>query len=725
MKLLEELKRRNVFRVGLAYLVSIWLVLQVADLVLDSIRAPNWVMQLLLLSAAIGFPVALLFSWAFEVTPEGVKREHDVDRSKSVSAKAGRKLNFLITVMLAIAVVYFVADKWLLHENSTTGRSPVAGLEKSIAVLPFSNRSSVDEDAHFVDGIHDDILTGLAKLSGLDKVTSRTSAEQYRNTDKSILQIGQELGVATILEGGVQRAGNRVRINMQLINVKTDAHLWAETYERELTIESLFEIQSDITRKIVTALQAALTKNDEEQLASLPTTNLEAYDQFVLGRQEMTQRTAKSLAAALAYFEKAIELDANYALAYVGVADTLALQTVYSGQVQKESFKPRQDAIDKALRLDPRSGEAYAALGQLRREQENGEAAEAAFLRAIELSPNYATAYHWYSNFLGTDDRHEESLQQLRKALSLDPLASVLVSNLVDSLRLFGRIEEAKATLLDGIRRNPEFPSFYADMAGLLHAQGRLGESAAWLDRAIELNRSNVGFRLALCNIFVDLIEVDGAEDCLATLRADFPQFPESVFAYTKTGILMVTGETEAAVEYAEFVAAAEPSAQWILIEVYLSSSEWRKAQPILESLGPKFYADGEIVVSPSELVLAIQVASSLRDGDGFTERAHYLAGQALKTMSAMHRTRGIGYYFFDVPAHAARGDIRLAIDALRDAIDSGWRARWWSLRLPAYDPLVIDLQWGSKWNALISELEADIAVQRQWYEEHKNDPLF
>ncbi len=719
----QELKRRNVVRVGAGYTILAWLLLQVADVVLNNISAPRWVFQTVLLVLILGFPLALFFAWAFELTPEGIKREREVDRSKSVTAQTGRKLNFLITVMLAIAVVYFVADKWFLGEEPATGRPSVAALEKSIAVLPFSNRSAVLEDAHFVDGIHDDILTQLAKLSGIDKVISRTSTEQYRDTEKPMLQIGQELGVATILEGGVQRAGNRVRINMQLISAATDEHLWAETYDRELTVENLFAIQSEITREIVTALHAALTEDDKERLASMPTVSLEAYEQFVLGRQEMARRTAEALAEALAHFEKAIELDSNYALAYVGLADTMALQTDYSGKDSEASFGPRQATIDKALELDPGSGEAYAALAQLQVDQGNDDEAEASFLKAIELSPNYATAYHWYANLLGGDDnRREESLQRIRKALSLDPAAPVLVTSLAGRLRLLGRVEEAKATLLDGVKRDPEFPGHYASMANLLQLQGRLGEGAVWLGRAIELNPSDLYTRIFGCFMFVELDDSGAAENCLATLRTDFPQFPEAILAPVQTTVFVIKGETQTALDYAEEFAAAspDPDLQENLVFSYLLNAEWEKARPALERLVPKFYADGELVISPSEVYLAVNVAVTLTDGDGWSERAHYLAGQALDTMRSMHRTRGIGYGIMDVPAHAIRGDIPRAIAALREAIDSGWRDQWWVLRTPAYDAVFL----GPEWDALIAELEADIAAQRQWYYEHKDDPL-
>jgi TolB-like protein/Tfp pilus assembly protein PilF len=738
MSFFAELKRRNVFRVGIAYLVAAWLLMQIADVVLGNIAAPEWVFQVLMLFLAIGLPIAVIFAWAFEMTPEGLKRERDVDRSASITKNTGRKLDRVIIGVLAIAVIYFAADKWLGSKSSDAGDKPATALEKSIAVLPFSNRSSLTDDIHFVDGMHDDILTRLSKLPSLDKVISRTSTEQYRDTDKPMVQIGQELGVASILEGGVQRAGDRVRINMQLINAETDEHLWAETYDRELTIENLFAIQSEVAAEVARALDAVLSEEDKQRLESMPTSNLDAYNEYVLGRQEAAKRTAKAIAKALAHFEKAIELDPDYALAYVGVADSHALRREYAGVRKEDTFAPRREAIDKALDLDPLSGEAFAALGLLQLQQGDRVAAEESFLKAIDLSPNYATAYHWYANLLVADElsladeeRREEALRMLRKALSLDPAAPILTSNLAAHLRMFGRIEEAQATLLDGLKRNPDFPGFYANMASLLVQQGRIGEAAAWHDEAVRLNASNVGQRVFQCYLQVELDDPVAAQACLDDLRRDFPQLPESSLAGVRSAIYSLSGKPQMAVEYMERLDRNGPDQQTkgALAGAYIRNAEWSKARPVLEEFVPHFYSEDEVTVSQQEVNFAIAAAVTMREDGGWSRRAHYLCGEALETMMSMHRTRGVGYGINDVNAYAIRGEYSQMIAALRQAIDDGWRWGWWGLRGRDYQvalqerPLQPEQQ--SEWDALIAELEADIAKQRQWYVDHKDDPLF
>ncbi len=724
MSFLQELKRRNVYRVGIAYVVTAWLILQVADVILGNIEAPDGAFEFILVLLAVGFVLTLFLAWVFEITPDGVKRESEVDRSESITRTTGRKLDRFIIGILAVAVAYFAVDKWF------TGKL-AASIERSIAVLPFENRSAVPEDVYFVDGIHDDILTQIAKLSGIDKVISRTSTERYRETDKPMLQIGQELGVATILEGGVQRAGNRVRINVQLIDAATDEHIWAETYDRELTLGELFDVQTEIAREVATSLHAALTNVDEERLASMPTDNLEAYEQFVLGRRELAARTADSLARAFDHFTRAVELDPEYAMAYVGLTDALSLQIEYSVGDSQATTQIRQQHIDRALSLDPLLGEAYASLGRLRHLGRDFRGAIQAYERAIELAPNYPSAYHWYSILLRRiESREEEAVEMMRKAVSLDPAAPILAASLADALRFKGDFEEAKSVLMQGVREYPRFPSSYIVLRDVLIDQGRLGEAAVWLRHANELNPSNLDTRSDSCYLFLDLDDTEAAASCLESLRIDFQDSPErtlALFADLETRILIARGEPQAAVDYAETLAMSEadPRLYGPLIDAYMHNAQWEKARPMLEQFAPKFFAEGKIVVGPHEIESAIGVALSMREGDGWPPRAEYLAGQALQTMQRMRRTGGYGFQSFDVPAHGIRGDIDLAVHALREAIDSGWRSSSWQFRTPSYDVVSLDEDLRTEWNALIDELETDIARQREWFYANKDTPLF
>ena len=714
----DELKRRNVFRVAIAYLIVAWLLLQVGDTLESALRLPDWANTLVAFFLILGFPLALFFAWAYELTPEGLKKETDVDRSESVTHKTGRKLDFIITGVLVIAVVFFASDRFIDESDVPNGDTQAVIISKSIAVLPFRNRSNRAEDAFFVDGIHDDILTQLAKLSSLEKVISRTSMEQYRETTKSLLQIGRELGVAAILEGGVQRAGDRVRINMQLIDAATDEHLWAETYDREISVENLFAIQSEISSEIVGALHGVLTDEETARLKKVPTTNLEAYGEYVLGRQEIAKRTANELYRAKAHFEKAIELDPDYALAYVGLADATAFLFNYADLSAEESHAARQAAIDKALALDPQSGEAYATLAMLKNDEFMYDDADRYLLKALELNPNYAPAHHWYALNLAAIGRYEEALPHDLKALELDPLAPIVAFSLANTLWRLGRVEESQAILRKGIGQHPQFPNFFEEMARQMSALGQVGLAMSWSYNGTRMVPSDRKLKVSECLLYLQLGDDKAAEHCYDEL---IEAFPNRGFGWI-TDLYRFRSQYQEAVDQFEEVANLYPSpgVRFSLALDYLNNGEADKARPILQGLVPGLYGAEEIIVLPDRIRIPILAAYMLYI-DGRVDRANKLFDQALETMQSVHRTRGRGYAVWDVFIHTVRGEKQKAVSALREALDVGWREYWWSLQFPIYDSMREE----PEWTELMNEIEADIADQRRWFEEHKDDPLY
>ena len=510
MSLFRELKRRNVFRVGVAYLVGAWLLIQVSDIVIDNIGAPPIVLQVIFLALGIGFFVSLFFAWAFELTPEGVKREKDVDRSQSITPQTGKKLNNTILPMMALAIAYLLFDKFsapaqpgtdhfsqqssgqTTDANEKSALSPVEAIaqasneaeptisRQSIAVLPFDNRSRNVDDEYFTEGMHDDLLTNLARIASL-KVISRTSVNQYKGTEKTIPQIAKELGVATVMEGAVQRSGNTVRINVQLIDANTDEHLWAEIFDRELTTENLFAIQSEISQKIANALEATLSSEETQRLNDFPTQSMEAYNAYLRGRQLLPQRNAKDLAKAMKSFEQAVELDPEFALAWVGIAESASLLEAHGTLNPDKQLQIMEKAIGHALDIDPNLGEAYVSQGSLFDDLGQREQAEAAYKRAIELSPNYATAYHWYSILINdTFDRLQDSLALLGKAEQLDPLSPIIKQNIANIYSRMGRYDEAEAAYKQLLAANPVFSSGMVNMSW-----GLFGNDLGRLDEAI------------------------------------------------------------------------------------------------------------------------------------------------------------------------------------------------------------------------------------------------
>lgn len=713
MSLFEELRRRNVIRVAAAYLVGAWLVLQITDVLLGNLAAPDWVFPAVLAVLAVGMVLAVFLAWVYELTPEGVVRSDDVEPGQSITPGTGRRLNIAIIGMLAIAVVVLLADKL----NIGPGQSGV--IEKSIAVLPLRTLSSIVEDDYFADGIHDDLLTQLAKLSSLDKVISRTSTERYRDTTMSMKDIGDELDVATILEGGVQRSGSRVRINMQLIDAETDEHLWAKTYERELTAENLFAIQSEITREVVSALHAVLSDEENQRISAAPTKSLEAHREYALGHRAMAKRTGESIILAKQLFESAVALDPEYADAWVGLADSLFLHG-YANIDFEETVEQRRAAIDTALALDPTSGKAYTALAALRQDEDTLEQAEEYYLKAIELNPNYASAFQWYGLLLDGEGRPDEALPYYQKAVELDPLAPVLAVNLANGLWNAGRLEDARSTLKRSLSINRDFSGAHAAMGVFSMQQGRLGDALRWYDRAVELNPDRWPYFEAVCSIQISLGLDDLAEICVEELEALSPEFGQGMrlqlFAYQQR---FAEAEERIAQMKEDGLTGDEEAQLW---SYYFVAGEPEMGISMLKERFPFAFENEECATGENYLPLSVLAGIDLiRQGE--IDRGNALLDQCLEAMKSMNRLMAPGAYKdMDLSIHAERGDLSRARLALRDLIrERVIEDAWLYSRLPSLDELRAD----PEGRALLEELNEVVAAQRQWYLDHKDEPLF
>src|SRR5438128_9717131 len=307
-KFFGELKRRNVYKVAIAYAVVAWLLIQIATQVFPFFEIPNWVVRLVVLLLVIGFPVALILAWAFEITPEGIKRAEDVDLNQSITRRTGRKLDFLIIAVLLLVIAVFAYQRF-----GPGQKVAVATSEKSIAVLPFENRSEDKANAYFADGIQDEILTRLAKIADL-KVISRTSTQHYKSAPENLPEIARQLGVAHIVEGSVQKSGESVRVNVQLIKAANDSHLWADTFDRKLT--DIFSVESEVAKAIADQLRAKLTGREEQEIVAKPTDNPEAYDAYLRGLA-YTLKTADTTTNALGapeYLREAVHWEPKTAL---------------------------------------------------------------------------------------------------------------------------------------------------------------------------------------------------------------------------------------------------------------------------------------------------------------------------------------------------------------------------------------------------------------------------
>jgi TolB-like protein/Tfp pilus assembly protein PilF len=724
MSFFEELKRRNVFRVAVAYLVAAWLLLQVTETVVPILDLPVWISQAILLLIVVGFVLALILAWAYELTPDGVKREKDVDRAESVTARTGRKLDFVIIGVLSVALAFFALDRFVWHEHDNETLNQSAALEKSIAVLPFENRSADESDAYFVDGIHDDILTQLHKLSGIDKVISRTSVERYRDTDLRIPEIAAELGVATILEGGVQRAGNRVRITVQLIGAADDQHLWAENFDRELTTENVFEIQSEISTAIARALQATLTAEESSDLATLPTASLDAYDAYLVGRHVMRTRRLEDLEEAQRHFEQAIEIDPEFALAYTGLADAINLHVMFSWVYQGLSRETAgvASAIDRAeraarraLEINPRIGEAHAALGYSSWILDNHEIARTHFARALEFSPNYSDLYRWHAQQLRDIGELEAGLSIAERAVALDPNFAINHSILAQLNGQNGRMDEAIRGHERALELAPESAFILDQMANFYMNAGDFGRANVAARRAYALSP---GYGLALLYASISYYQLGDFEG-FRRWAALADRSGENIWAYFITALeFQSEGDHDQSIgEFRQLLDSWRDC--WQCVQ-QIAVDHMNRGQPesllnLVETYYPEMLDEGNPEVSAVNVELVGPVYWSMRE-TGRPEQAEKLLEAGMRIV-ASHPRIAIGRNavgIADVTMHLARGDRQFALEALTNAVESGWRNR---IELQSLAETIGD---EPEYQAAMQIIEASSANQLAWLAEQE-----
>jgi TolB-like protein/Tfp pilus assembly protein PilF len=482
-----ELKRRNVYKVAVAYAVIAWLLIQIATQVFPFFEIPNWAVRLVVLLLILGFPVALIFSWAFELTPEGLKREAEIDPAKSITRKTGRKIIAFTAVVAAIAIALFVFQLLRARSASLVAAGAPLITNKSIAVLPFDNLSRDPDNAYFCEGVQDEILTRLAKVADL-KVISRTSTQHFKSTPDNLPQIAKQLGVANILEGSVQKANDQVRVNVQLVNALTDTHLWADTYDRKLT--DIFAVETEIAKTVADMLQAKLTGPEEHVIAARPTENSEAHQLYLKGRFFWNKRTGNDLKKSIDYFEQAIAADPNYALAYAGVADAYVFLPGYTAGSPQDCYPKAKATAKKALELDDTLAEAHTTLAiatwlydfdlpQAIRE----------FRRAIELNPNYATGHQQYGNIgLVALGRFDEAIAEGKRALELDPLSLVINADVGANYYYARRYDEAIAQLRKLVEMDSGYYFAYITLGQSQEMKGAHDAAIAEYQKARALN---------------------------------------------------------------------------------------------------------------------------------------------------------------------------------------------------------------------------------------------
>jgi TolB-like protein/Tfp pilus assembly protein PilF len=437
-----ELKRRNVYKVAVAYAVVAWLLMQIASQIFPFFEIPNWAVRLVVLLLIIGFPIALIIAWAFEATPEGIKRTEAADAAGQQSR--GGAWIYIVLIGAALSVGLFFFGRYTAG-NAAPRQSeiPTAIPQKSVAVLPLLNESGDPKDEYFSDGLSEELIAALAQISGV-KVIGRSSSFRFKDRKEEPKTIGEKLGVSTLLEGTVRKQGDKVRIVAELINAADGIELWTQTFDREL--KDIFAVQEEIARAVAESLKVTLLGSANKSTQTAAPNNVEAHNAYLQGHFRSQRRNLDDYRKAVDYFDQAIRLDPNYALAYAERSEALTLIGDFSGQREPAWSKARSDA-EKAVAIAPALAEAHAALGWVRFFVDWKFAEGLSELkRAKELSPSNPTANDLLARVIVYLGRIDEAERQARQAVELDPLSVATQFNLARVLFAAGKLEEADAT---------------------------------------------------------------------------------------------------------------------------------------------------------------------------------------------------------------------------------------------------------------------------------------
>jgi len=735
MRVFPELRRRNVLRMAVLYAVAAWLVLQVAEVLIGLGVLPEHTGRWVLVGLAVGFPFALIFSWFFEITPEGLSLEKDVPAGQSITRATGRRMDFVIIAILAAGLILFAWDKWW-------PRGPQA---LSIAVLPFENMSADPDQEYFSDGISEEILNLLAQIQPL-KVIARTSSFSFKGKEVDIATMAQQLNVGHVLEGSVRRSGDRVRITAQLIDVKDSSHLWSQTFDRDYDAKNLFNIQSEIARAITDRLRMTLTGEDEQRLAKVPTKNTEAYAAYLLGRQRLTDRKVDQLADAVEQFARAIELDPQFAGAYSGLVDACNLFVAYSGGHNHEQCPPspagREQLARKALELDPESGEAWTSLGEAIWEQADGSSLEsrpkfleaiAALDRGLALNPTLSQGYHWLAvvhQFIvvypdpprGWIEAWQAGVWEsiYDKGLEVDPLSI----NLHKMKALYPLISKSKEEAIWHGHRlveiAPDSPRGYEALGeqawGL---KGRIDESIRWLSEGAEIDPQQPEFPKSMGRAYSALGDPEMALayfDLARALTASDNKSAQDQMLVEQAVIRLVSGNEDGA-QVSELQAPPIESTSFrnLGFGVFIDLATGKPANALarVETIRPKCLA----AKSPPEEYFGLCPTELVRV---YQELGDYVTAQALGDANVQ-----VSKLWFDgYPDDGARlnhagelataGRTDEALDVLEKLFSSGYRGNYdYFLRFTLYFDVSFDaIRDDPRFQALVATIEADMAQQ-------------
>ena len=717
--LFQELKRRNVFRVAAIYVVVSWLLIQIGDTIFPALLLPEWTTTMLVAFLMLGLPVALIFAWAYEVTPEGVLRTDEVPTDQSITTDTGQKINRMIITVLAAAVVVLLVKIFLETPDAAPLPAPDPQASgQSIAVLPFKNQSAAAENAEFfAGGLHDELLTLLSKIGGL-KVISRTSVERL-DDDLSIPEIGALLGVATILEGQVQRAGDRLRINVQLIDTRGEDHLWANTYDRELTAKNIFDVQSDIARTISGALHAELSIDEEELLQAVPTANIAALESYLLGKQSWERGTFEALRLAEKHLEKATTLDPDFAGAwavYAGIKTELADLGAAS---LDEYLTDAEPAVKRALELDGSLSEAHAELGNLLWKSGDFDAAEVAYARALQLNPNLPYSLLAYGTYLRSTNRSADAIPILERALAVDPLSLMIMFDLGKSSMYLGRPDETQAYAERMLKMDPTSVFGYAARVQGYSVTGQLDAAMRWLIPLLEVDPQDYeGW--AYMALWSDLMGIPELAKKYRG-RADELGPNEPVVLKCNLQALSMNGDHAEATRIANRAIDAGLDDRWYSNRVFLrqirdsatTDEALQSSVELYKNRHPELFEE-KPRITVTNINAAADLAFLLRRLQR-SDEAQLLASAAMKWHEITRPRNVYGYEIGIVIVDLLTfdGDTEAAVQTLQEAVASGWNYSWpWYIDSPNFD----EIRDRPEFQVVVATLKEQMITQREAY---------
>jgi len=682
MSFFVELKRRNVLRVAIAYAIVAWLMLQVADVLLNNLSAPSWVFWVTLMLLAIGFVVVLIFAWVFEMTPEGLKLEKDIDRSQSANTQARKKLDWLILGMLVLTLGYFVVDKFVLSKQShsdvleaareqATGQpesaETVKDTGKSIAVLPFVNMSANQENQYFA------VLHMLSQNAAL-KVAARTSSFAFKGTQTDIRDIADKLNVATVLEGSVQRSGNRVRITAQLIQASDGYHLWSQTFDRDL--DNIFAVQDEIATAVTSALTGSLLTGSDDQGLEGDTRNTEAYDLYLQGREAFHANTEREAFRSERLMRRAIALDPDFALAWAGLAEALGRHAVLAGLSPEEYLEESRSAAEKAVELAPDNSRVLTTLGGLHYQVGEYGLAQDVLERALSLDPSNATAWSHLAAVHFAGNRYRDAADAATKAMNIDPLDFNLKGVSTYTFLSLGQVDKAKNLAQAVLDEDPQSTAGLMAMGNIYWRTGQYAEAYRIYHRLLASNPDALTYISRLAISFMDLGDWETAGKIFQRIESVNPLFHYSWwhgdidiwFCYFTDDMECVRSRLQ------QRIAQSETEQQRLFLEWQVARFErrWEAALPmslaLIEDAQDRQDSLREEQLSWWAALAADRVGQlELRDELIETVLDYWRAAKAQGSENQY------GFYRTSF-MHALRGDTASAVKVLRAAIDRGYR---------------------------------------------------